>query len=101
MKPIQLFSYTLLFFSILFFSSCEADEVKDGKGDLTIRFKLVYGDEPLELFKTYQYPVTNDPFFMTRLSFFIADLSLKSSEREEILKDIKNFMRWVVSQNST
>jgi len=88
MKPLQLFSYVVLFFSSLVLTSCEPDEVKDGKGDLTIRFKLVYGDVPLEMFKTYAYPLTNDPFFMTRLSFFISDLALKSSEKEVLLKDI-------------
>ena len=57
-------------------------------GDLNLRFKLMYGDQPFEMFKEYNYPVTNDKFLMTRLSFFISNITLKSSSGNLIVKEI-------------
>ena len=48
----------------------------------------MYGDQPFEMFKEYNYPVTNDKFLMTRLSFFISNITLKSSSGNLIVKEI-------------
>lgn len=57
-------------------------------GDLNIRFKLKYGDQPLEMFKEYEYPVTKDTFLMSRLSFFISDITIVSGNVSTKIKDI-------------
>lgn len=76
-----------MIFSTFFIYSCEKDGDDKG-GTVNVRFKLVYGDAPLEMFKQYNYPVTNDKFFMTRLSFFLSNLKLKTGTNEILLKDI-------------
>jgi hypothetical protein len=81
-----------LFFILLMglFTSCGDDQISDSEntGDLNINFKLVYGDEPFQMFKNYQYPETGDLFFMSRLSFYIAEAKLKSSTKQIDIKDI-------------
>lgn len=78
----------ILTFSVLLMSCGGDDNPPEGKGTVNLRFKLVYGDEPVEMFKTYKYPVTNDDFFLTRVSFFLSELKIKSTSREVTLKDI-------------
>jgi hypothetical protein len=68
-------------------ASCGKIEVEK-TGDINLRFKLMYGDQPFEMFKEYNYPVTNDKFLMTRLSFFISNITLTSSSGNLTLKDI-------------
>lgn len=84
MKSLKFFSIVALFGTILF-SGCGE---KEGTGDLNIRFKLKYGEQPLEMFKEYNYPVSNEKLFFTRLSFFISDITLRSSDGDFNLKDI-------------
>lgn len=71
---------------VLLISSCRPKE--DGVGDLILRFKLVYGDKPLEMFKNYNFPVSNETFFMTRMSFFISDITATSGQESYTLKDV-------------
>jgi len=67
------------------FGSCK----KDDTGDVNLVFKLTYGDEPLEMYKNYTYPVTGEVFNFTKFSFFIAELSLNSKKEGEFLvKDL-------------
>ncbi len=69
--------------------SCNDSQHKDDVvGDLHLRFKLVYGDQPLEMFKSYNYPVTGQKFYMTRLSFYISNITVRSAEGDFNLKDI-------------
>lgn len=81
-----------LFFILLMglFASCVDDQNSDSEntGDLNINFKLVYGDEPFQMFKNYKYPETGDMFFMSRLSFYIAEAKLKSATKQIDIKDI-------------
>lgn len=80
-------SSRILFFFLLFgiFSCTDKD---DKNGEINLRFHLVYDDQPMEMFKNYPYPVTNEPFYLSRLSFYISDLSLKNVKTTENLKDI-------------
>lgn len=89
MKSFKFFGFLVLF-SVIGLLSCDKDDPKvpEQKGDLNIRFKLKYGDQPLEMFKEYSYPVTNEKLMFTRLSFFISDITLRSSEGDIKLKDI-------------
>jgi hypothetical protein len=87
MKNLNIFKVFFIFFISLGVVSCGSDDDSKG-GNLNVRFKLVYGDLPLEMFKQYEYPNTNDKFFMTRLSFFISDMKLKSTTNEASIKDI-------------
>ena len=81
--------FLIVFLISTFLMSCGGDDSKSGgKGTVNFRFKLLYGNEPLEMFKTYKYPVTNDNFYLTRLSFFLSELKIKSTSREVMLKDI-------------
>jgi hypothetical protein len=86
MKYLSKFIFIGILFGVLGLSSCEKEE--DKGGNVNLRFKLMYGAVPLEMFKQYNYPVSNDKFFMTRLSFFINEIKLKSSTSEVLLKDI-------------
>lgn len=75
------------FFLIIGIVSCDKMS-NEGVGAINFRFKLVFGDEPLEMFQPYEYPVTKDRFLMTRLSFFISDLTIRSQSGDVLLKDI-------------
>ena len=86
MQGYNFFKFIFIIFLALNFYSCEMED--DKGGNVNVRFKLVYGSEPLEMFKQYNYPVSKDKFFMTRLSFFLSELKLKSSSGEVLLKDI-------------
>lgn len=77
--------YSICFLICLF--SCDEDE-QMMTGEVNFRFKLVYGEEPLEMFKTYDYPVSGEKFQMTRLSFFISDLTIRSTSGDYNIKDI-------------
>ncbi|MBK8514935.1 MAG: hypothetical protein IPL55_01195 [Saprospiraceae bacterium] len=79
--------YILISVMGLFLLSCDK-KTDDDTGDLNFRFKLMYGDKPMEMFKTYDYPVTNDKFQMTRLSFYISDLTIKTQNDATMIKDI-------------
>jgi hypothetical protein len=57
-------------------------------GTINFRFKLEYAGQPMKMFSQYEYPVTKDKFMMSRLSFFISDLSIRSSSGDLLLKDI-------------
>ncbi|MBC7885432.1 MAG: hypothetical protein H7X99_08145 [Saprospiraceae bacterium] len=48
----------------------------------------MYGDQPLEMFKEYSYPVTGEKLNFTRISFYISNITLKSTNGDIILKDI-------------
>lgn len=83
------FRLVVLFIGLFSIISCgNDDEQSDPKGTLNIHFKLAYDGAPLEMFKTYKYPGSNEDFFMTRLSFFISNLKLESSAESILLKDI-------------
>ena len=84
MKSFKVFGLFLLLSTMLMISCGD----KEATGDLNIRFKLKYGDQPLEMFKEYNYPVTNEKLLFNRLSFFISDITLRSSEGDFNLKDI-------------
>ena len=83
-KLVVLMFLTSLMLTIV---SCGKMEMEK-TGDINLRFKIMYGDQPFEMFKEYNYPVTNDKFLMTRLSFFISDITLKSSTGNLTLKEI-------------
>lgn len=83
-KPVILIIFAMIFLGL---ASCSKMD-KESSGDLNLRFKLMYGTQPFEMFKEYSYPVTNDPFLMTRLSFFISDITLRSSSGALNIKDI-------------
>ncbi len=83
-KPVGLMILTTLVVGLV---SCMKMD-KETSGDINLRFKLMYGDQPFEMFKEYNYPVTNDKFLMTRLSFFISNITLSSSSGKINLKDI-------------
>jgi hypothetical protein len=84
MKSFKLLGFVGLM-SLIIFSGCGDKEVT---GDLNIRFKLKYGDQPLEMFKQYNYPVSDEKLFFQRVSFFISNITLRSSEGDFNLKDI-------------
>lgn len=84
MKSFKLLGLLVLF-SVMLFSGCGDKEVT---GDLNIRFKLKYGDQPLEMFKEYNYPVSDEKMLFQRVSFFISNITLRSSEGDFNLKDI-------------
>jgi len=86
-----MYKYFLILALMGLFTSCEDDsQMNSGgdKGDLNINFKLTYGDEPFQMFKNYKYPETGDMFFMSRLSFYIAEAKLKSPTKQVDIKDI-------------
>ncbi len=66
---------TILFFigATFFFNGCNED-IK--KGDVDLVFKVTYSGEPLEMFKNYKYPVTNELLNFTRFAFYVADINL-------------------------
>ena len=77
-------------FSVLIgvlFASCTPEE-ESGTGKLTIRWKLVYGGSPLEMFQLYTYPRFNDSLYFSRISYFISDLSLHRGTDLIIIKDV-------------
>ena len=81
--------YLFSFFIILsIFYSCDKNQIESTGGVINFRFKLYYGDQLMEMFKTYDYPVTKDKFQMTRLSFYISDLTIRSGNGDFNLKDI-------------
>lgn len=82
---LRLILIAFLFIGML--SSCDKDE-EMGNGTVNFRFHLTYGGQPLEMFKEYPYPVTGDKFRMSRLSFFLSELSLKNTSSDTLLKDI-------------
>lgn len=61
---------------------------KDQEGSVNLRIKLMYGDQPFEMFKLYPYPVSGEDFRMKRLSFFISDLTLRSAGGDQNILDI-------------
>jgi hypothetical protein len=86
-----MYKYFLFFALMGLFISCEDDSQTNSggdKGELNINFKLVYGDEPFQMFKNYTYPETGDVFFMSRVSFFVAEAKLKSATQQTDIKDI-------------
>ncbi|MFZ1749878.1 MAG: MbnP family protein [Saprospiraceae bacterium] len=80
-------NYVICFLLITLMLSCHKDD-SNSVGDLNLRFKLVYGDEPMEMFKEYPYPGTGDKFMMTRLSFYISDITVISKDGSFNLKDV-------------
>ncbi len=76
----------MIFISLGIFS-CGKMSNEDA-GEINFRIKLVYGDQPLEMFKNYEYPVTKDKLLMTRLSFYISDMTLRAQNGDIIVKDI-------------
>lgn len=87
MKTLKLVGLLLITTFLLGLVSCMKME-KQTTGSLKLRFKMMYGDQPFEMFKEYSYPVTNDKFLMTRLSFFISNITLRSSTGDVVVKDI-------------
>jgi hypothetical protein len=83
-KPVILIIFAVIFLGL---TSCGKMD-KETSGDLNLRFKLMYGEQPFEMFKEYKYPVTNNQFLMTRLSFFISDITLRSTAETLLIKDI-------------
>ncbi len=87
MPKFNWFIWALSLTTVFWSYSC-TDMNDNEMGDLNIRFKLKYGDQPFEMFKEYEYPVTKDTFLMSRLSFFISDISLVSGNVNTKIKDI-------------
>jgi hypothetical protein len=88
-----------LFIVIGLLSSCEKKPMEASGGDINFRFKLTYGDQPFEMFKTYDYPVIKEKFQMTRLSFYISDLTIRSINGDINVKDI-DYLNLTVSHTS-
>ena len=57
-------------------------------GEINFRIKLVYGEQSLEMFKVYEYPITKDKFLMSRLSFYISELTIHTPNGDFLIKDI-------------
>ena len=87
MKFTKLNGLMILTTLLLGLASCMKTD-KETTGDLNLRFKIMYGDQPFEMFKEYNYPVTNDKFLMTRLSFFISNITLGLPSGSINIKDI-------------
>lgn len=86
LNSISVLVFVLAIFSLM---SCDNDdETSTSKGSVNIHFKLLYDGVPLEMFKNYKYPDSNEDFFMTRLSFYIDSLRLSSASENVLLKDI-------------
>lgn len=81
-------AYPIAFLLSIILLSCDKTSMDKTGGDIVFRFKLLYGDQPLEMFKTYEYPVSKEKFQMTRLSFYISDLTIRSGNGDFNLKDI-------------
>jgi hypothetical protein len=77
-----------VFFAVLLGLLAITGCTKTQKGDINLRIKLKYGDQPFEMFKEFAYPVTKEPFSMTRLSFYISDMGITSGSNVSIIKDI-------------
>ncbi|KXK38043.1 MAG: hypothetical protein J5I52_07740 [Saprospiraceae bacterium] len=71
---------------VLFALSCNRDD--DQPGDVNIRFHLVYGDQPLEMFKNLAYPANGEEFYFSRISFYLSDVTLKNGATSNTIKDI-------------
>lgn len=82
--------YVIFIFFASFLIGCGDDESSSTSesGELNIQFKLVYGNEPFQMFKNYKYPETGDEFFMSRLSFYLAEVKLKNATDKIDIKDI-------------
>ncbi len=80
----------LFFVFIVSLLSCNNDD--DKSGAINLRFHLEYDGEPMEMFKNYPYPDTNEPIYFTRLSFFIANIKLNKNSGNNMssttIKDI-------------
>lgn len=72
-----------LFILALFFTACGDDESKE----LTLNFKLNYGDDPLIFFENLSYPDGRD-FEFTRFSFYISEIELGSNGESTIVNDV-------------
>ncbi|MCZ2101448.1 MAG: hypothetical protein LC107_07930 [Chitinophagales bacterium] len=75
----------LFFILVLGLFSCNSD---DKPGNINLRFHLVYDGAPMEMFKNYPYPGTDESFYFTRLSYYIADVNLKNAKEKIAIKDI-------------
>jgi hypothetical protein len=84
-------SALLALFVMSLMSSCKDHLSGDGVGDVTVRFKLMYGDKPLEMFKNYTYPGTNDSIFFNRMSLFVSNLGLTSPEHNHVLEPLNYY----------
>lgn len=79
----------LLFFSLLILglASCKDDPAAT-EGTVTIHFKAVYDDEPLQMFNTR--PFENGEFLeFTHLSMIISDLQLLKQGAAELLDEVE------------
>jgi hypothetical protein len=81
-----MFRNTFILLLVLSLFSCHDDEKKTG--DLNLRFHLLYDGQPMEMFAKYPYPGTNEPFYLTRLSFYLSDVSIKNTKESQLIKDI-------------
>ena len=77
----------LLFFLavMMFIGSCGND---DQEGTITLHFKGIANESPLQMFKTLQWIDANALQF-THASFFVSDLNLVKQSGTEFLKDIE------------
>lgn len=99
MKSLLQLRLLILFGVLVFFSSCNKMEKADS-GDINLRFKLKYGDQPLEMFKNYSYPITGDQFYFSRLSFYISNINIKSKDGDFLIKDI-DYLNFTASHTGT
>jgi len=77
-----------IFFLILIIGllSCNGDD--DKKGDINLRFHLLYDGQPMEMFKEYPYPGTNEAFYLSRLSFYMSDVSISNGSTDKNIFDL-------------
>lgn len=77
---------TFVFF--LAIVGCEKETKSNDTGSVNLRIKLKFGEEDFQMFKEYPYPDSNKPFYMSRLSFFMAKLRLESGSESIALSEI-------------
>lgn len=80
--------FRIVFFLICALSLISCDDEDTKKGSLNVRFHLLFDGQPMEMFENYPYPSTNEPFYMTRLSFYISEVSMLNSKGNKLVKDI-------------
>lgn len=84
MKSFSLFS--LIITTVLFSMGCE-DTESPQQGNLTINFKLKYGQEPLAMFEPYTYP-TGQKMIFSRFSFYMGNTELKNNSGFKPIEEI-------------
>ncbi len=72
-----------LIMSCLFVSSCSEDDM-----DVTVQFRMRYGDQPLIIGNTYSYP-DGKAIQFTRVSFFISDVKAYDDAKEYDLSEVE------------